>query len=214
MHMTAPDGQSRPRTKPGFRLLTIAQIVLAISLLTAAMLPLAMPAISPAATPAEADFVSEESEEEEEGEEAESEEEEAGEEDEEEFVEGAVVYLPSECLLRTAKPSVEAQLAHKSLRLTIGYTADTPTRIGIDYWLKGGKGSLQLGSTTRHIGKQGTIRETARLDDHEVEKVRAARAFVVHLDVPAAASRCNSYLTLRLTAKRLRGNRGTWSEPA
>jgi hypothetical protein len=194
------------------RLLTAAQIVLALSLLAAVTLPLSASALSPEPARAEADFVVEEDEEEGEGEEWELEEE--SEEAEEEFVEGAVVYLPSECLLRTAKPSVVAQLAHKSVRLTIHYTADTPTRVGIDYWLKGGKGSLRLGSSMRHIGKQGTLRETARLDDREVEKVRAARAFVVHLEVPAADSSCASYLTLRLTAKRLRGNRGTWSEPA
>jgi hypothetical protein len=211
--MTRSDGQSESQSKPLLRLHTVTQIVLAVLLLAAATLPLSAPAISPEPARAEADFVAEETEEAEgEGEEGDLEEE--AEEDEGEFAEGAVAYLPSECLLRTAKPSVVAQLAHRSLRLTIRYTADTPTRLGIDYWLKGGKGSLQLGSTTRHITKQGTVQETARLDEHEVEKVRAARAFVVHLDVPAAPSSCNGYLTLRLTAKRLRGNRGTWSEPA
>jgi hypothetical protein len=193
----------------------VVPVMLSLSLLASAILSLAAPAVSPAAAPVEIDFLVEEFEAEGEDEEWESENEDEEEaEDEEEFVEGAVVYLPSECLLRTARPSVVAQLAHKSLRLTIRYTSDTATRVGIDYWLKGGKGSLQLGSSRHHIGKQGTIRETVRLDEHEVEKVRAARAFVVHLDVPAAASSCDSYLTLRLTAKRLRGNRGTWSEPA
>jgi hypothetical protein len=211
--MTRPCRQSRLRTKPWPRFLIAAQLVLAISLLGAAMLPPAAAALSPA-TPLELDLLAEEGEEAEEGDEGEddeSESEEEAEEDEEEFVEGGVTYLPSECLLRTAKASVAAQFARKSLRLTIHYTADAPTRVGIDYWLKGGKGSLQLGSSTRHIGKRGTLRVTARLNDREVQKVRAARAFVVHLEVPAAASSCKGYLTLRLTEKRLRGNRGVWS---
>ena len=198
--MTRPCGQSRRCAKPWPRFLIAAQLVLAISLLGATPPPAAA-AISPT-TPLELDFLAEEGEEAEggdEGEEDESEFEEEAEEDEEEFVEGGVAYLPSECLLRTAKPSVVAQFARRSLRLTIRYTADAPTRVGIDYWLKGGKGSLQLGSSTPHIGKRGTLRVTARLDDREVQKVRAARAFFVHLDVPAAASSCNRYLTLRLT---------------
>ena len=193
------------------RLLTIAQALIALALLAIAMAPLAAPAVSPEPAQAEVDFIAEETDEE--GEEEEWELEEAEEEgEEEEFgITGAAV-LPPECLLRSAEPSVVAQLNSGTLRLALQYTTRTPTRVDIDYWLKGGKGSLQLGSASRHLWRQGTLHLTDHLDEREAAKVRAARIFIVDLDLPAAPASCEKYLTLRLNAKDLDRSRATWSE--
>lgn len=193
------------------RALTATQVLLVLALLAIATLPFTAPVAAPESARADAELLAEEGEEEGENEEAEEEEfEEEGEE--EEFEAKTTGPLPPECLLHTAEPNVVAQLGRASLHLTLHYTARAPTRLGIDYWLKGGKGSLQLGSVSRHIGSQGTLHLTRHLDEGEVAKVRAARVFIVDLDVPAAPSSCDKYLTLRLSAKSLHRLRATWSE--
>lgn len=194
------------------RLLTFLQALLAIALLAVAALPLSAPAVSPEPAQAEFDFVAEEGGEEAEEEEWEQEEETEEEAEEEEVSPKGTDLLPPECLLRTADPSVVAQLQHGTLRLTVHYTASIPTKVRIDYWLKGGKGSLQLGSLTRRLERQGALHLTHHLDEREAVKVRAARTFIIDLDVPAAPSSCERYLTLRLGVKDLDRSRVTWSE--
>jgi hypothetical protein len=195
-------------TKP---LLTFAQALIAIALIAIAMAPLAAPAVSPDPAQADVAFTTEEASDEGEEEEWELEEEEEEAEEEEFGINGAAM-LPPECLLRTAEPSVVAQIEGGTLRLTLQYTARNPTRVDVAFWLKGGKGSLQFASVTRHLGRQGTLHLTNHLDEREVAKVRAARTFIVDLDVPAAPSSCEKYLTLRLGAKDLDRSRATWSE--
>jgi len=193
------------------RLLTVVQALIALALLAIAVAPLAAPAVSPEPARAEVGFAAEETAEEDEEEEWELEEEEEEGEEGEPGAKGAAV-LPPECLLRSAEPSVVAQLDSGTLRLALRYTARTPTRVTIDYWLRGGKGSLQLDSATRHLERQGTLHLTDHLDERETAKVRAARTFVVDLDLPAAPPSCEKYLTLRLGAKDLNRSHATWSE--
>ncbi len=207
--MTQPGGHSQPRSTFGSRLLLAFQVLIALALVAIAMAPLAAPVVSPEPAQAEVDFTAEETDEEGEEEWELEEEEEA---EEEEFGTKGAAVLPPECLLRSAGPSIVAQLNSGTLRLALQYTARTPTKVGIDYWLKGGKGSLQLGSATRHLERQGTLHLTSHLDEREAAKVRAARSFIVDLDLPAAPSSCEKYLTLRLSAKDLDRSRATWSE--
>lgn len=194
-------------------LLTFAQALAAIALLAVAMAPLAAPVVAPEPAHADVDFAAEETSEE--VEEGEWEEEEAEEEaEEEEFGTKSATLLPAECLLRSVEPAVVARLNSGTLRLTLHYATSTPTRADVDYWLKGGKGSLQLGSATRRLGRQGTLHLNDHLDEREAAKVRAARTFIVDLDLPAAPAGCDKYLTLRLDAKDLDRSRATWSERA
>ncbi|HKT84001.1 MAG TPA: hypothetical protein VJQ84_09230 [Solirubrobacterales bacterium] len=209
--MTQPDGHSQPRSNLGSRLLLALQALIALALLAIAMAPLAAPVVSPESAQADVDFIAEETDEE--GEEEEWELEEGEEEsEEEEFGSKGATLLPPECLLRSAEPSVVAQLDSGTLRLTLHYTSRASTPIKLDYWLKGGKGSLQLGSATRHLGRQGALHLTSHLDEREAAKVRAARTFIVELDLPAAPSSCAKYLTMRLNARDLDRSRATWSE--
>jgi hypothetical protein len=207
--MTHPDNRSSS-LQPWARFLVAASLVLAILLLATAVLPLSAPAAPPGSGQVETDFAEEESEEEVEWEFEEGEEDE--EESEDEGTPGSAV-LPPECLLRTAAPSVVVQLAHESLSLTLHYTTTSPTNVTVEYWLKGAKGTLGLGSDTRHFAKQGVLHLSRHLDEREMAKVRAAHAFMVDLDVPEAPSSCKRYLTLRLTAKHSAGSRATWSVP-
>lgn len=214
-----PEGDVAPptnRTKlhpaPRSRLLAMLQALLAIVLLAVATLPLSAPAVSPAPARAEADFLIEEASEEGEEEEWELEEDEEEGEEEEESASGTTASLPPDCLLRTAEPIMTAQLASGSLRLTLRYTAQTPTKVGVSYWLKSSKGALKLGSATRRLNRQGVLHLNGHLDERGIARARTARVAVVDLDVPAAPSSCEPRLTLHLNARDLRGSRATWSE--
>ncbi|HEY6550413.1 MAG TPA: hypothetical protein VIY71_04350 [Solirubrobacterales bacterium] len=99
------------------------------------------------------------------------------------------------------------------VRLTIHYTSYAPSNVTVNYWLKGGKGSLQLGETKRHFARQGVFHEAAHVSDRAMTKVLAARAFIVQLGIPAAPSFCQKYSTQRLTAKHVAGGHATWSRP-
>lgn len=203
--------QPTPPSTPWERLLSAFWVVLAIALLTAAIFM--QPAASaPAATTAQAaagSFEVEEGEaEEEESEEGEEFEDE--EEDEEFGTEGPLLF-PDACLLHSAEAQVTASASHDVVGLTIHYTATTPTNVGVDYWLKGSKGSLHLTRTKGHFASQGVFRDSEHLSDHAMTKVRAAHTFVVQLEIPAAPAFCGRYATQRLTVKRTTGNQATWS---
>ncbi|MEX2108553.1 MAG: hypothetical protein WD827_06675 [Solirubrobacterales bacterium] len=116
---------------------------------------------------------------------------------------------PSECRLRTASARVFTQ-ARDRVSLVIGYTSFSPANVTIDYRLKGGKGSLKLGRTTRHFSKQGVVRITDKLSDSQMKKVKAARDFEVQIRIPAAPGYCRSYLTRHLDAKRKAHGQVVW----
>ncbi len=202
------DNPSRSSLHPWARLLIAASLILALSLLAAATLPSSAPATTSEPVQYEAEISAEE-----EGEGEEESEEEAEEDEEEEFEDAHALPLPEECNLRSAEPSVAIELAHGEVRLTLRYAAEESTRADVAYWLKGSKGSLQLGSASRHLGEHGVIHLSSHPDEREMVKVRAARAFLVSLDLPEVPSRCNRYLTLRLTARHQLDKHETWSLP-
>jgi hypothetical protein len=213
--MNHSDSRSSLSPRPWSRLATFACSLLAISLLAALLFVRQAEAVTASAQAPIASFT--ESEEIEAEEEAESEE---GEEESEEEEEGeeklgtaGPLLLPPECLLHTAEANVAASAAHGVVRLTIHYTSYAPTNVTVDYWLKGSKGSLQLGETKRHFARQGVFREDTHVSDRAMSKVLAARAFIVQLGIPAAPSSCDRYSTQRLTAKHAAGGHATWSRP-
>jgi hypothetical protein len=195
------------------RLATVAWSLLAISLLAVLLfVRQAEAAALPAQIPATSSIEDEEIEaEESEGEEGEEEFEDE-EEDEGLGMTGPLL-LPPECLLHTAEAQVAASTANGTVRLTVHYTSYTPTNVTVDFWLKGGKGSLQLGETKRHFNRQGVFREDLRVSDRAMGKVLAARTFIVQLGIPAAPTFCERYATQRLTVKHVAGGHATWSRP-
>ncbi len=199
-------------SQPLTRLATLAWSLLAISLLAALLFVRQAEAATVTAPTASVVEV----EEGEDGEETEGEEEDEefeDEEDDEGLGTTGPLLLPPECLLHTAEANVAASATNGVVRLTIHYTSYTPANVSVNYRLKGGKGSLQLGETKRHFGRRGTFHEDAHLSEHAMSKVLAARAFIVQLDIAAAPSYCGQYTTQRLTTKHVAGSRATWSRP-
>jgi hypothetical protein len=131
--------------------------------------------------------------------------------EDEELDEGAASSLPPECVLRTVRPEAVLDATHEKLRLTLRYTSRNPTRVGLDLWLRGGKGSLRLGVAKRQLGRSGVLRLSRHLDPLALARARAARTVTVQLDVTAAPSSCRPHLTVKLTSKQVLGSRTTWS---
>jgi len=211
--MIYPD--DRPHLTSRFRatLTTVAWALLAIALLAALLFArqaqaAAVGAQAPIVSPLEDDEFEAEEESEEEGDE-----EVEDEEEDEEVGSVGPLLLPPECLLHTAEAQVAASASHGTVRLTIHYTSYAPSDIAVDYWLKGGKGSLQLGETKRHFGRQGVFRAEEHLSDRAMSKVLAARVFTVQLGIGGAPSFCDRYSTQRLTTKHAASGHATWSRP-
>ncbi len=85
--------------------------------------------------------------------------------------------------------------------------------VPVDYWLKGGRGSLQLGKARERFTEKGLLHLSEHLSAGAMAKARAARAFIVSLDVPTAPSICDRYAIRRLTVKRLAGEQTDWLAP-
>jgi hypothetical protein len=132
----------------------------------------------------------------------------AGGEGEEETEDGT----PAACLLEGADASIVASIPHRTVRLTVDYSAYEPAVVKLDYWLEGGRGTLRFGIARWRISTQGRFTSIAHLGESETARVRAARVFVVRVEPPGVPSYCESYLTRRLTAKREEGGRESWSE--
>lgn len=217
--MAHAEDRLKSPSKPWARLLVAAWAALAIVLIGAAAFARPAPAAvtsQPAQSQA-ADFqvieMDEEWDEEWEGEEESEEEEFEEEEDDEDFGTEGPLLFPSDCLLHSAEAQVTVSASHDTVGLTIHYTATTPTNVTVDYWLKGGKGSLQFKQARQHFGKRGVFRGSEHLTEHAMNKVRAARTFIVQLGIPAAPAYCSRYSTQRLAAKHTLSNRATWSRP-
>ncbi len=135
------------------------------------------------------------------------------EEEEQEEESEAANLPPVKCLLRTAAARIVTSTTHDSVNLTVHYTSYAPSEVTVDYWLKGGRGSLQLGKARERFTEKGLLQMSAHLDPRAMAKARAARAFIVSLDVPAAPSFCDRYAIRRLTVRRLSGGQTDWLAP-
>ncbi len=138
--------------------------------------------------------------------------EEAEEAEEEEYEEPEPTQ--AECKLYAATARLVASDRHDSVRLTVRYETSEATTARVEYWLNGARGSFQLKPLKRHMFTRGTIVGSERLSAREMAKVRAARIFVVHLEMPGLAPGCERYCTRHLTARRDSGAQTIWSEPA
>lgn len=153
---------------------------------------------------------------EEEGEAEEGETEET-EEDEEESEEGGSEPglpqgVPDECLEYTVAARVVSSLSRQTVRLELSYDSGEPGEASLSYALKGGKGSLRLGTAKWHLSPWGHLERTARLGDRELAKLAAARSFTVRVNLPGTPSFCEIYGTRHLTSRRRAGEQTIWSE--
>jgi hypothetical protein len=135
------------------------------------------------------------------------------EEQEQEEESEAATLPPTECLLRSAAARVVTSTPHDSVSLTVRYTSYAPSEVSVDYWLKGGRGSLQLGKARERFAEKGLLRLSEHLSARAMAKAQAARAFIVSLDVPAAPPLCDRYAIRRLTVRRPTGGQIDWLTP-
>lgn len=120
---------------------------------------------------------------------------------------------PAACQLYEVSARVVASDRRDVLRLAIHYASSKPAKVKVEYWLKGGKGIQRLKSLRRRISRHGSLHGVERLSTREMEKVRAARTFVVDIEVPGTPSHCERYCIRHLTARHDRGAVVIWSEP-
>jgi hypothetical protein len=124
--------------------------------------------------------------------------------------EGESSYPPEECLLRTARARVFASTLQSRVRLVIRYTSFAPADVNVDYRLMGTKGSLKLGALHQHFAVKGLFRLSERLSDAEMDKVRAAKRFIVTMNIPGVPRYCDRYDTRHLTVKRSVHSQVVW----
>jgi hypothetical protein len=125
---------------------------------------------------------------------------------------GGGATAPEECVLRSAHASAVTDADGNKLKLTVGYTTYEPTPATLDYSLVGDKGSLNIRTAKRQLGRSGVIRLTAKLAGPEMVKVEAARHFLVQLHVPGSPNSCRRFETERLSVKHASGDRTVWSQ--
>lgn len=122
---------------------------------------------------------------------------------------------PESCSLSQVSALVIASERKDAVQLLVDYTLKKATKVNIEYWLKGSRGALQLKPLRRRMSRRGSLYGVERLTPREMSKVRAARAFVVDLDMAAtpSSSSCERHRTRHLTARRELRDRTVWSEP-
>jgi hypothetical protein len=156
-------------------------------------IPPILPPVLPPGEPVEAEGEAGEAEEECEAAEAE----EGLEECEEELLGGGGP-LPEECLLRTASARLLTSAAQDAARLTITYTASSPTEVFVTDIAAGAKGPVTLGHARRRFSQKGVFSAVQHLSPGAMAKVRAAKSVTVKLDVPAAPGECDGFYSLPL----------------
>lgn len=86
-----------------------------------------------------------------------------------------------ECLLEDATAKVSANPGNDTVALTIRYQAYAPVTVAVDARLRGGKGSVHLGSGHTRFRRAGTFRDTFVLGEKRMQRVLAAREFEIEL---------------------------------
>jgi hypothetical protein len=119
---------------------------------------------------------------------------------------------PASCTPYRASARVVAAPRGDTVRLEVSYASEKATGVRVDYWLKGSRGALRMRSLRRRIRRHGSLRGVERLSDREMSKVRAARSFVVDLEVRGASS-CEGSHVRHLTARQRLGEHTVWTEP-
>ncbi|HEX6754178.1 MAG TPA: hypothetical protein VF093_11405 [Solirubrobacterales bacterium] len=107
----------------------------------------------------------------------------------------------AECPLDTVKPKAVFERDRGKLRLVLHYTADSPTKVGVDFWLKGGKDASGHRSAERRLNKTGVLSLGRHIDRQDQDK-SGGGVVIVELKAPAAPSNCRSKVTKRLAVGR------------
>lgn len=101
------------------------------------------------------------------------------------------------CVLESASASVAANHTSGRVRFTIRYTTFGPAPFSLRYSLRGGKGTLQLGSAKARFGRAGAFHDVVRIDDRKLPKLIAAREFQIDLQAQKTPGSCRERLTVQ-----------------
>jgi hypothetical protein len=119
---------------------------------------------------------------------------------------------PQECLLSSVDATVLTKPASDRVRLVVRYSTFSPATVGVALSLRGGKGSLNLGTDTARFGRSGVFRQTAHLSEKQMAKVVVATEFRVRVRAVNTPSYCHRFFDRRLTGKRHRGSSLIWTD--
>jgi hypothetical protein len=101
------------------------------------------------------------------------------------------------CVLESASASVDANPSNGKIRFTIRYTTYGSAPFSLRYSLRGGKGTLQLGSTKARFSQAGAFHDIVRIDERKLPKMLAAREFQIELQAQKAPDSCRERLTVQ-----------------
>lgn len=144
--------------------------------------------------------------------EAEEEEFEIEECDEEAQKKAGAVTAPEACRVRSAESSITTLPGSDRVALTVHYLTYKPSTVSLDLKLKDGKGSLKIGSATKHLGKQGVLHLTTKVPDAVMERATKAREFDVALRAQQTPGYCGAMLEQQLRAKHPIGDARVYTE--
>jgi len=119
---------------------------------------------------------------------------------------------PAACLLNSADAAVSADLVHSKLRLSVRYTADKPVTVGVDYFLRGNKGPLNLEGDQQHFSRSGVFRSIQTLTDAQAKRVAAAKTFTVTIDPVNAPRSCGQFLDQHLEVRKAVPGGAMWTD--
>jgi len=117
-----------------------------------------------------------------------------------------------ECGLSSADAIVSVSPRHDTVRLAIRYKAFAPTAVAIEYRLRGGKGSLKLGQSTKRFSRSGLFHDTEKLSEKGMTRVMAAREFIVTLRAVNSPHRCRGLFDQHLTIRHATPSGPVWSD--
>lgn len=136
----------------------------------------------------------------------------ACEEEEELETEDGLEVAPEECFVRSAAATIAANPGSDTIRLALSYTSWSPATVAVSYRLRGGKGGLDLGHATKHFGRKGVLKLTAKLTGPEMVKAMAAHEFDVSVQAVNTPAYCGKLFAQRLNAHKALGKGRLWTD--
>ena len=118
-----------------------------------------------------------------------------------------------ECRIEGAEATVAAVAGRNQVRLTVRYKTFEPSVVAVELGLRGGRGTLDLGTDTARFGRSGTLHSTRTLTDPQMARAMAAREFTVGLQAVNTPDFCNDAFERHLTARNGAGAGTQWSDP-
>jgi cobalamin biosynthesis protein CobT len=119
-----------------------------------------------------------------------------------------------ECTLSETDSTVVASAATDTLRVAVRYRAYEAGKVGVQYQLHGGKGSLKLDRRTDRFGRHGVFHDVRHLSEAQMTKVLAAHQLTVEMRAAGSPSFCEGLFDERLSVRHSGDSARVWADPA